>query len=152
MTRVATSLQASFVDYGGIRHGFLAFAEIHPDYYQIPVADRKALLDVERAAARAEDEEDSRRSRRPRPSARAEAAAPDAVVSGEISGMDVVDLGEDSRRCVGSGRAADALLFVPHLHLYSHRAQHLLTFVIRSKLFNNSFLTKFLVTSPLLVN
>ena len=96
VTRVEPSLQAAFVDYGGNRHGFLAFAEIHPDYYQIPVADRKALLDEERAAARAEDEEDSRRSRRPRPSARAEAAAPDAVVSGEISGMDVVDLGEET--------------------------------------------------------
>src|SRR5205085_7183251 len=45
VTRVEPSLQAAFVDYGGNRHGFLAFAEIHPDYYQIPVADRKALLE-----------------------------------------------------------------------------------------------------------
>ena len=96
VTRVEPSLQAAFVDYGGNRHGFLAFAEIHPDYYQIPVADRKALLDEERAAARAEDEEDNRRSRRPRPVARAEPTAPDAVVSGEIGGMDVVDLGEET--------------------------------------------------------
>ena len=40
VTRVEPSLQAAFVDYGGNRHGFLAFSEIHPDYYQIPVADR----------------------------------------------------------------------------------------------------------------
>jgi ribonuclease E len=50
VTRVEPSLQAAFVDYGGNRHGFLAFAEIHPDYYQIPVADRKALIEEERAA------------------------------------------------------------------------------------------------------
>ena len=43
VTRVEPSLQAAFVDYGGNRHGFLAFSEIHPDYYQIPMADRQAL-------------------------------------------------------------------------------------------------------------
>ena len=59
VTRVEPSLQAAFVEYGGNRHGFLAFSEIHPDYYQIPIADREALLAEERAAnARdAEDEE-----------------------------------------------------------------------------------------------
>ena len=61
VTRVEPSLQAAFVDYGGNRHGFLAFAEIHPDYYQIPVADRKALLEEERAYNRAQDEEENRR-------------------------------------------------------------------------------------------
>ena len=49
VTRVEPSLQAAFVDYGGNRHGFLAFPEIHPDYYQIPVADREALLAEEAA-------------------------------------------------------------------------------------------------------
>src|ERR1700733_7972645 len=44
VTRVEPSLQAAFIDYGGNRHGFLAFNEIHPDYYQIPLADREALL------------------------------------------------------------------------------------------------------------
>src|SRR5687768_12748624 len=44
VTRVEPSLQAAFIEYGGNRHGFLAFSEIHPDYYQIPVADREALL------------------------------------------------------------------------------------------------------------
>ena len=53
VTRVEPSLQAAFVDYGGNRHGFLAFSEIHPDYYQIPVADRQALL-AEEAEAEAE--------------------------------------------------------------------------------------------------
>ncbi|PWB79380.1 MAG: ribonuclease [Methylocystaceae bacterium] len=58
VTRVEPSLQAAFVDYGGNRHGFLAFAEIHPDYYQIPVADRLALLEEEsRAHQQAEEEE-----------------------------------------------------------------------------------------------
>ncbi|HRD78445.1 MAG TPA: S1 RNA-binding domain-containing protein, partial [Hyphomicrobiaceae bacterium] len=55
ITRVEPSLQAAFVEYGGNRHGFLAFGEIHPDYYQIPVADRQRLIEEEqRAAAEAE--------------------------------------------------------------------------------------------------
>ena len=59
VTRVEPSLQAAFVEYGGNRHGFLAFSEIHPDYYQIPVADRQALIDEEgRAQRAAEDEAD----------------------------------------------------------------------------------------------
>src|SRR5689334_11746057 len=58
VTRVEPSLQAAFVDYGGNRHGFLAFSEIHPDYYQIPVADRQALIreEEEEAQRSAEDE------------------------------------------------------------------------------------------------
>ena len=64
VTRVEPSLQAAFVDYGGNRHGFLAFSEIHPDYYRIPVADREALL-AEEARLDAEDEdEDDRAGRR----------------------------------------------------------------------------------------
>ena len=54
VTRVEPSLQAAFVDYGGNRHGFLAFSEIHPDYYQIPREDREALLREERAHAEEE--------------------------------------------------------------------------------------------------
>jgi ribonuclease E len=100
ITRVEPSLQAAFVDYGGNRHGFLAFAEIHPDYYQIPVADRKALLEEERALARAEDDEENTRSRRPRararPAAQAEGAAgADPVQTAPIGSMDVVDLGDE---------------------------------------------------------
>ena len=63
VTRVEPSLQAAFVDYGGNRHGFLAFSEIHPDYYQIPVADRQALIDEDsRARARLDDDDDEKRS------------------------------------------------------------------------------------------
>src|SRR4051812_19098691 len=58
VTRVEPSLQAAFVEYGGNRQGFLAFSEIHPDYYQIPVADRQALIaeQQEEARRRADDE------------------------------------------------------------------------------------------------
>jgi ribonuclease E len=109
VTRVEPSLQAAFVDYGGNRHGFLAFAEIHPDYYQIPLADRQALLEEERALARAEDEDDekdsgqARRRRNPRDrngnGGRTAAKAADAdtnddVKTAEIGAMDVVDLEE----------------------------------------------------------
>jgi ribonuclease E len=59
VARVEPSLQAAFVDYGGNRHGFLAFSEIHPDYYQIPVADREALkAEFAEAEADLEDDED----------------------------------------------------------------------------------------------
>ena len=65
VTRVEPSLQAAFVDYGGNRHGFLAFSEIHPDYYQIPIADRQALIaEDERAQRAAEAEADRRAGRR----------------------------------------------------------------------------------------
>jgi len=65
VTRVEPSLQAAFIEYGGNRHGFLAFSEIHPDYYQIPVADRQALIEAEEQAHReAEEETESRPSRR----------------------------------------------------------------------------------------
>lgn len=64
VTRVEPSLQAAFVDYGGNRHGFLAFNEIHPDYYQLPQADREALLEFEaeeaRISAQREKEADDR--------------------------------------------------------------------------------------------
>jgi len=65
VTRVEPSLQAAFIEYGGNRHGFLAFSEIHPDYYQIPVADRQALIEAdERAHREAEEETESRTNRR----------------------------------------------------------------------------------------
>ncbi|MBV2142913.1 Rne/Rng family ribonuclease [Falsochrobactrum sp. TDYN1] len=66
VTRVEPSLQAAFVEYGGNRHGFLAFSEIHPDYYQIPVADRLALLEAEAKAARAEDDDEEPRAKNDR--------------------------------------------------------------------------------------
>ena len=77
VTRVEPSLQAAFIDYGGNRHGFLAFSEIHPDYYQIPVADRQALLEEEALSHREADEEANveRRSRRHRQPRRPEVEA-----------------------------------------------------------------------------
>ena len=58
VTRVEPSLQAAFIEYGGNRHGFLAFSEIHPDYYQIPHEDKLALLEAEEAENKAAEEED----------------------------------------------------------------------------------------------
>ena len=114
VTRVEPSLQAAFIDYGGNRHGFLAFNEIHPDYYQIPVADREALIaeekayaDQQKAEAEAEAEKPKRTRRRRKPKA-AEIEVEDAVVtaepaeasedetSGDIAGMETIDLEERS--------------------------------------------------------
>ena len=77
VTRVEPSLQAAFVDYGGNRHGFLAFNEIHPDYYQIPVADRRALLEAE-AARQAEEEAEEEAEAEAEAKAEAEADAQSA--------------------------------------------------------------------------
>ncbi|KPP87883.1 MAG: ribonuclease E [Rhodobacteraceae bacterium HLUCCO07] len=114
VTRVEPSLQAAFVDYGGNRHGFLAFSEIHPDYYQIPVADRERLMEEERAYVEAlkarEDEEEKKpsRSRSRRSSSKKSSAeavkSDDAVASTDakdegsardISGMETIDLEGD---------------------------------------------------------
>ena len=104
VTRVEPSLQAAFVDYGGNRHGFLAFSEIHPDYYQIPVADREALMEEERAYAEAQKAEDEaepapkkrgRRSRSKAASNKTDDAVATREVSSEISGMETIDLAED---------------------------------------------------------
>ncbi|MGX0903548.1 ribonuclease E [Roseovarius sp. MBR-79] len=105
VTRVEPSLQAAFVEYGGNRHGFLAFSEIHPDYYQIPVADREALMAEEEALARAQEDEDERprarqsvsRSRSRSRSSAEKTKAQDAVVKAdvpgpEISGMETIDI------------------------------------------------------------
>ncbi|MEW6125243.1 MAG: Rne/Rng family ribonuclease, partial [Pseudomonadota bacterium] len=109
VTRVEPSLQAAFVEYGGNRHGFLAFSEIHPDYYQIPVADRLALLEEEERAARQADEEDERRERRrsrPRRSRRDETVTgtveedEDGDASGnveEVDDEDVIETIEDGQ-------------------------------------------------------
>ncbi len=108
VTRVEPSLQAAFVDYGGSRHGFLGFSEIHPDYYQIPVADRQAILAEEEALDRIQAAEsdveggDARRSRRRGSKTRAQAVSSrdsvktSAAVPEEISGMGVIDLDAES--------------------------------------------------------
>ncbi|MEM9576259.1 MAG: Rne/Rng family ribonuclease [Pseudomonadota bacterium] len=107
VTRVEPSLQAAFVDYGGNRHGFLAFSEIHPDYYQIPVADRQALMEEERAYAEAqkakeEDEEKPKRRRtRSRSKAKAAETSTDDVIAtknvdaDQIEGMQTIDLEDE---------------------------------------------------------
>jgi len=85
VTRVEPSLQAAFIDYGGNRHGFLAFSEIHPDYYQIPVADRQALIaEEERAQRAAEAEADRRAGRRAARSERASNRSPDEIKSAPV--------------------------------------------------------------------
>ncbi|HLT75854.1 MAG TPA: Rne/Rng family ribonuclease [Ferrovibrio sp.] len=96
VTRVEPSLQAAFVEYGGNRHGFLAFSEIHPDYYQIPIADREALLaqqaEEEAAAAAAEEAELAEEEARAAARAAAEAGA-DENGSGddEHPGIEIVE-------------------------------------------------------------
>ena len=90
VTRVEPSLQAAFVEYGGNRHGFLAFSEIHPDYYQIPVADREALIAEEEnaqlAAKEAEEADESRNG--------------DVAVEEVGGGEDAIDDAENMRRPV----------------------------------------------------
>src|SRR5689334_3700826 len=87
VTRVEPSLQAAFVDYGGNRHGFLAFSEIHPDYYQIPVADRQALIDEEERAEREADAEADNYARRR--SERAASRRPEHVTSEPLGDEEV---------------------------------------------------------------
>ncbi|MCD2360058.1 Rne/Rng family ribonuclease [Sulfitobacter mediterraneus] len=117
VTRVEPSLQAAFVDYGGNRHGFLAFSEIHPDYYQIPVADRQALLEEERAYAEAQaakDDDEPKPKRRSRSRSRSKSKAEDvttedAKTSGEIEGMETVDLTDDDEVTVSDDEASSPM-------------------------------------------
>ncbi len=121
ITRVEPSLQAAFVDYGGNRHGFLAFSEVHPDYYQIPVADREALIaeeaaEQERAASREQAREDAAhraaegrsdsdskedgkgkgRSRRRKRGGRGnDKSAVGEGGNGNVKGLEVIDLEDD---------------------------------------------------------
>ncbi|MDE2514894.1 MAG: ribonuclease E/G, partial [Rhodospirillales bacterium] len=89
VVRVEPSLQAAFVEYGGNRHGFLAFSEIHPDYYQIPVADRQRLLEMHAEEARREEEEEERAAAeeeaRAHRGASAAERAPDAAMPAAIA-------------------------------------------------------------------
>ena len=96
VTRVEPSLQAAFIDYGGNRHGFLAFSEIHPDYYQIPKADREALL-REEAEHAAEEER-----------LRAEFEAVESDIPAEEEG-DAVDAGEPTTTEAGTGSSRSAV-------------------------------------------
>ena len=104
VTRVEPSLQAAFVDYGGNRHGFLAFSEIHPDYYQIPVADREALMAEEKAYAEAmaaEAEQEAQkpkrtRKRRGKPAAQHSSDPIETRDVTSVDGMETIDLSADA--------------------------------------------------------
>ena len=105
VVRVEPSLQAAFVEYGGNRHGFLAFGEIHPDYYQIPVADRQRLIEAQLAEAREEAEAEARDDER-----RAQAQASRRASSSRSTpeGDEEPENGVDSRDVVD-----DAAMDVP---------------------------------------
>ncbi len=104
VTRVEPSLQAAFVDYGGNRHGFLAFNEIHPDYYQIPVSDREALIEDEKAIDSDEHDE-----------AEDEAPEDESDEDENGDGEDPLDIPDDDDNgdAVESVGAEDALEEVP---------------------------------------
>ncbi len=107
VTRVEPSLQAAFVEYGGNRHGFLAFSEIHPDYYQIPVADRQALIEAEeREAAEAEERHDRQRKRSRKPVAAAAAGDGDSI--SEAPSGDDAHGGDRAENAVESASVEDA--------------------------------------------
>lgn len=106
VTRVEPSLQAAFVEYGGNRHGFLAFSEIHPDYYQIPVADRQALLEADAEDARLAREEEDAEPEKTKPRrrrSRSARAKDDKVVSEPVDD----DSEEDNQNSDGSDGDAD---------------------------------------------
>ena len=108
VVRVEPSLQAAFVEYGGGRHGFLAFGEIHPDYYQIPVADRQRLLEMQEAEAR-EDEDAEDRAAAQDAALAARPTAPDVVqVSGVIDIPDMVAPARTVDAAVEASYAAQA--------------------------------------------
>ncbi|MFZ8875751.1 MAG: ribonuclease E/G, partial [Paracoccaceae bacterium] len=120
VTRVEPSLQAAFVEYGGNRHGFLAFSEIHPDYYQIPVADREALMAEEMAYADAQsdhengdDEEkpkkrSSSRRTRAQSSRSKDAIQRQDVVASDATGMETIDLDDQSTESVFDEEGGEA--------------------------------------------
>ncbi len=120
VTRVEPSLQAAFVEYGGNRHGFLAFSEIHPDYYQIPVADRQALLEEEEKAALVDDEDEQENEKTSRNNRRKKVKPAEAEIESDIivdSGDEIDDIeqaaGEDTEDSVELVGAEDALEEVP---------------------------------------
>ncbi|MDX1711124.1 MAG: Rne/Rng family ribonuclease [Rhodovibrionaceae bacterium] len=98
VTRVEPSLQAAFVDYGGNRHGFLPFSEIHPDYYRIPIADREALI-AQEARLKAEAMEDEEEN--------GEDNANDAADERPDADQEAAPAGEDGDNGDGPGENAD---------------------------------------------
>ncbi len=109
VTRVEPSLQAAFVEYGGNRHGFLAFNEIHPDYYQIPVADREALLKEWAAEAREDEAEDSDQEPELEASEDASEDADDNEETAAASDQDEAAADEDSDGEIASDETVEAM-------------------------------------------
>jgi ribonuclease E len=107
VTRVEPSLQAAFVDYGGNRHGFLAFAEIHPDYYQIPKQDREQLLAeeaeaaAEEAALREKEEEEDNEPGRIMRSEESEDEEGDLIEVESDDSVDTIDVSEGEEPSFG---------------------------------------------------
>ncbi|RME62471.1 MAG: ribonuclease E/G, partial [Alphaproteobacteria bacterium] len=110
VTRVEPSLQAAFVEYGGNRHGFLAFSEIHPDYYQIPIADRERLLKEEAeelAAVEAQDASDAEAAPEADDAVPQDAAASDGDAANEEQEEDEDDESQDSVQATIVGGSAE---------------------------------------------
>jgi len=104
VTRVEPSLQAAFIEYGGNRHGFLAFSEIHPDYYQIPIADREALLRDE------EDHDDDDHDQAPAPAeagAEEDSQSTDAEEGDEASHIEQAPANNEPVESIGGGDALE---------------------------------------------
>src|SRR5690606_9787072 len=119
VTRVEPSLQAAFIEYGGNRHGFLAFSEIHPDYYQIPVADREALLRAEEHEDEHHDEADENVSLPEGvtvPDAEADPQEPD-----DIGHIEQAPVNSEPVESIGG---ADALEEVPERRRSSNNRRH----------------------------
>lgn len=112
VTRVEPSLQAAFVEYGGNRHGFLAFSEIHPDYYQIPVADRQALLAEDIRAEQDRDDESKSNKKHSRPK---------NAENGETTTSDDDTDGDDESEEIVEQLGGDALEEVPERPRHSRR-------------------------------
>jgi ribonuclease E len=121
VTRVEPSLQAAFVEYGGNRHGFLAFSEIHPDYYQIPLADREALLAAQEAEQADEDEDEKREAKpakaRSRNRKRGESKGPKAAPDGDSPEATTTpeDDVETSAEQIDTAQAPDAAAAIDEL-------------------------------------
>lgn len=133
VTRVEPSLQAAFIEYGGNRHGFLAFSEIHPDYYQIPFADRQALLEQEAEDERsaADDHHDSHEASEP-------ASASEETHAERTSEADTADDGGsvesvETSETVESVGAEDALEEVPERRPQRMRRSYKIQEVIKRR-------------------
>src|SRR5688572_20694857 len=92
VTRVEPSLQAAFVNFGGNRHGFLPFSEIHPDYFRIPIADREALLAEQQAAIEEMNKEEEERSQHHAEEGEQQSSGAEAEhAEGEVSQIETIE-------------------------------------------------------------